>query len=262
MESKVTPSQLSPAVFEAFRLFINQRAGLDPRNYFSDWRDKDGRRAFNSESRSITKDGQRARKALAMALSYPFDAQALINATSAFSGRLQIVTKGTEKAFLFAIDYCTGQYWPTEYRKAAATVLESYVEAIRPKTVSGRIPASIAELKDMARAAGSHFFDRGNVRFFNSRTLPSVYSGPGGVFFVTSEQYDDRSARRFTVRKYNPETADISSFGEFNKMSQSEAQALARRAAKASPALCPTCAGDGVKHGQPCWNCQKQTAVA
>ena len=114
----------------------------------------------------------------------------------------------------------------------------------------------------MARAAGSHFFDRGTMKFFRSRVLPTVYTGPGGVYFVTSEQFNDTSARRFTVRAFDPAKADINTLGEFNEMGRAEALALARRAAKASPALCLACAGEGSKNGRPCWKCQRDESAA
>ena len=248
-----TIEQLGPAIFAAFRVFIGQRPGLDPRNYFSDWRDKEGRKAYNSEARRIQNDGKRARQALALASAYPFDAQAMIDATSAYSGRLQLEVKGDS----VAIDYTTGQYWPTEYRIAAAVVLERYAEAVRPKTVSGRIPRTIGELKEVSREAGGHFFDRGSMKFFRSRVLPNLYVGPGGVYFVTSEQYSDTSRRAYTVRVFNPQDASVNTFGEFNELDRAEALALARHAAKSDPAICQTCAGSKVAHGRPCYSCQK-----
>jgi hypothetical protein len=45
----------------------------------------------------------------------------LLEAFSAFCGRLQITA--ADKPGEYRLDYCTGQYWPTEYRKAAAAVL-------------------------------------------------------------------------------------------------------------------------------------------
>jgi hypothetical protein len=192
---KATAEQLTTDVFTVFEKWINQRAGLDPRNYFSDWRDRDGRRAYQQEARSIQADGKRARAALELARMYPFDAQALLDATHAYGGRLQLVSKGSPTCTL-AIDYCEGQYWPTEYRKAAAAVLEQYAEAIRPKiTPNGRIPSTIEDLKAMNKASGGRFFDRGSMRCFRSRIVPNIYSGPGGVFFVTSEADSDGGAR-------------------------------------------------------------------
>jgi hypothetical protein len=232
MTTPATAAQLSPSVFDVFRKFINQRPGLDPRNYISDWRDKEGRRAYQSEARRIQNDGAKARQALELASAYPFNAQALLDATRAYSGRLQIVAKDSEAAYAIAIDYCTGQYWPTEYRAAAAAVLERYCEEIRPKTITGRIPRTVAELKEIAREAGSHFFDRSALRFFNSQILPSLYVGPGGVYFVTSEQFEERSQRKCTVRQFQPETADIRTVGQFNELTREDALSLARSAAK------------------------------
>lgn len=222
-------AQLTPSVFTAFEKFINQRPGLDPRNYFNDWRDQNDRRAYNSEARRIQADGKRARAALKLAQAYPFNPEALLDATQTYSGRLQIVAEDDKR---LTIDYTTGQYWPTEYRVAAAVVLERYCETVRPKTISGRIPKTIPELKEMSREAGSHFFDRDSMKFFHSRILPNLYTGPGGVFFVTSEQYNDDSPRGYTVRKYNPAIASIETIGDFNTHTREPALATAKQAAK------------------------------
>ncbi len=246
----VTAELLTPAIFEAFRQFINQRPSLDPCNYFSDYRDKEGRRAYRQESRRIQADGRRARAALALASAYPFDGAALLDACRAYSGRLSIVTRENG----LGLDYCTGQYWPTEYRTAAAVVLERYAETIRPKTISGQIPRSIAELKEANRAAGGHFFDRDTMRFFNSKILPNLYTGPGGVFFVTSEAQTE-ATRAYSVRTFNPKTANVNSFGEFNKWTRAAALKIARECAAAAVPICHNCGGSGSRYDQECWHC-------
>jgi len=48
-------------IINALYTFAHKRPGLEPRNYISDWRDVEGRRAYNSESRAITRDLQHAR---------------------------------------------------------------------------------------------------------------------------------------------------------------------------------------------------------
>jgi len=252
-----TSEQLTVDVFNLFDKWIRQRAGLDPRNYFSDWRDRDGRWAYQQEARQIQADGRRARKALEQARMYPFDAAAMVEATGAFSGRLRLVAVGSAAAWTIQIDYCTGQYWPTEYRKAAATVLERYAEAVRPKmTPGGRVPGSMSELQAMNRAAGGHFFDRESMRCFRSRVVPQIWAGPGGVYFVTSEADSDAGERRFTVRMFDPAEGDVNTFGEFRAWSRGAAVGIARRAAAASPALCHVCGGEGRKYGQECWHCK------
>ena len=58
----------------------------------------------------------------------------------------------------------------------------------------------------IARAdrAGSHFFDKATMRFFNSRLLPATLTqmdATGDRFrFVTSERFDANSRRSYTVR--------------------------------------------------------------
>lgn len=216
------------AVFDAFRKWINQRAGLDPQNYFNSYSDRDGRAAFRQEQGSIARDGARARKALDAAMVYNFDAEAMRQALDhAFSGRLSWNGE--------AFDYCTGQYWPTEYRKAAASVLEEYAEIVRPKHAPDPNAqfTTIDAIKAAHYASGGHWFDRSSMRFFRSRVYSQVFTGPGGVFFVSSEaDFHDRE-RFYNVRQFDPATGDVNSFGEFNKIrSKTGAINEARHAAR------------------------------
>jgi hypothetical protein len=80
----------------------------------------------------------------------------------------------------------------------------------------------------IAREAKGQFFSSGNMEFFGSRVLETVYQGPGGVYFVTSEKkpHSD-SPRRYTVRVYSPETRSVRTVGEFNTLTRYRAQKLA-----------------------------------
>lgn len=83
--------------------------------------------------------------------------------------------------------------------------------------------------------AGMHFFDADSKRFFRSRIGSTVYEGPGGVYFVTSEQFEFRgrsAPRKYTVRKFNQDDASIDHVGEFNKLSRREAAKLAKKLAR------------------------------
>lgn len=102
------------AILECLAAFINQRSGIEFRNYGDV-------RAFRSEQRSITKDGKQARELLAaVRWRSSIDADALKAALrGAFSGRL------TWDAERRRLDYCAGQYFPTEYRRAVCAVLAS-----------------------------------------------------------------------------------------------------------------------------------------
>jgi hypothetical protein len=104
-------------ILHALAAFAAKRPGLDPRDYISSWSDTEGRKAYAAEVRSITKDLHHARALLtAVRLSSITEAQ-LVEAFRAFSGRLSWDGQ--------RLDYCTGQYYPTEYRKAVCAVLAS-----------------------------------------------------------------------------------------------------------------------------------------
>ena len=106
-------------IISALYAFAAQRGGIDPRDY-GDWR------AYRSESRSVTKDGKEARDLIrAVELSGITAEQILAACKSAFSGRLGIVAKQQNGETWAAVSYCTGQYFPTEYRKAVCAVCAS-----------------------------------------------------------------------------------------------------------------------------------------
>jgi hypothetical protein len=80
-----------------------------------------------------------------------------------------------------------------------------------------------------------HFFDIGWLRGFRTRLYYPIYQGRGGVYFVTSEKFVSFGAanpRRFTVRKFDPVSAAITTFGPFNQLSHERAERLARIAAE------------------------------
>src|ERR1700689_5396413 len=95
---------------------------------------------------------------------------------------------------------------------------------------------TIADIKQANRAAGWHFFERATMRFFGSKILPYAYCGPNGVYFVTSEQFHPSQGqpmpRKYTVRRFNPETADVDTIGKFNYQSRQTAREVAKQLAR------------------------------
>lgn len=104
-------------VIAALRAWIRQRPGLEFGNYGE-------MKSYRAELRSITKDLHHARELLrAVEWRDSITADQIIEAAKhAYSGRLSITVRDDGK---IAIDYCTGQYWPTEYRRAVCAVLAS-----------------------------------------------------------------------------------------------------------------------------------------
>lgn len=104
-------------IITALRAFVAQRSGIEFCNY--------GYVAsFRAEQRAITRDGKEARELLrAIEWRDSISADDIIAASkSAYSGRLSIVERDDGA---IAVDYCTGQYFPTEYRKAVCAVCAS-----------------------------------------------------------------------------------------------------------------------------------------
>lgn len=101
-------------LFIALRTFVRQRPGLEFGNYGD-------RASYFAERRSIARDKREAERLLDAvewrdSIEYP----EIVAGFRAFSGRL---TWHTEDANRWHLDYCTGQYFPTEYRRAVCAVM-------------------------------------------------------------------------------------------------------------------------------------------
>lgn len=115
------------AILDALDAFVRQRSGMEFGNYGDV-------KSFRAEQRRVTRDLHDYRAIRqAVALRDSITADMLLEASrSAFSGRLEIVAPHTDSQYNghnlsdhWYIAYCTGQYFPTEYRKAACAVLAS-----------------------------------------------------------------------------------------------------------------------------------------
>lgn len=87
--------------------------------------------------------------------------------------------------------------------------------------------------QDIEREHQGHWFTPSTKRFFRSRIGSQVYQGLGGIYFVSSEQFmgarGDSKPRRFTVRRYDPNTDQIETAGPFNELTRSQAYSRAKR---------------------------------
>lgn len=105
-------------ILAMLRAWVNQRPGLEFCNYGDV-------SAYRAELRQITKDRAHALELIrAVEWRDSITAERIIAAfPRAYSGRLRLEKR--EKDGKWVLDYCTGQYWPTEYRKAVCAVLAS-----------------------------------------------------------------------------------------------------------------------------------------
>ena len=136
-----TDTTTAPAISERDQIlslmetFIRSRPGLEFANYGDV-------SAYRSESRAITRDRDHALTLLRYVRWTSIDATALREAfRGAFGGRLTLgenrVCKDCHRdpalqhdhAPRFTLSYCAGQYYPTEYRRAACAVLASAIWA-------------------------------------------------------------------------------------------------------------------------------------
>jgi hypothetical protein len=89
---------------------------------------------------------------------------------------------------------------------------------------------TISEIRQANAAAGFHFFSTVAMKFFRSRVDRQVYEGPGGVFFVTSEQLEFRdysAPRLYTVHQFSPDGSidRASEFQQYGSLKQARAAA-------------------------------------
>lgn len=115
-----TPARLNSAeirkqdIMHALAAFVAQRPGLEYANYGDP-------KSYRAEMRSITRDRHDYDILAAAVACFSITADDLIKASrGAYSGRLTIKEEGDRRV---TVSYCTGQYFPTEYRKAACAVL-------------------------------------------------------------------------------------------------------------------------------------------
>ncbi len=71
------------------------------------------------------------------------------------------------------------------------------------------------DIRDDMENVGSHWWEPDTMRFFQSRVGTPLYQGDGGIFFVSSEKSPFGTSRAYTVRRYDPDTRDISTVGDF-----------------------------------------------
>lgn len=143
------------AIIGALYTFIGQRPGLE----FGNYGDVPNYRA---EVRAIGRDLTQARELLRyVELRASITADDIIEASKrAYSGRLTITA--TDDGAV-SIDYCTGQYFPTEYRKAACAVLSQAIREWFRANIS-----DTAKPGDYLRASLKREFGRGMAsRWFN-----------------------------------------------------------------------------------------------
>ena len=103
-------------IIDALNAWVNQRPGLEFGNYGDV-------SSYRAEMRSIGKDLQHARAMINYVACHDSITVEMILKAADNGGRLSIVVKGDT----VTLDYCTGQYWPTEYRPAVCRLLSSVI---------------------------------------------------------------------------------------------------------------------------------------
>lgn len=98
------------------------------------------------------------------------------------------------------------------------------IERFKPKNIK-----TVTDVISLNTKKGMFFFSPDTLKFFNSRVLGGELQGKNKDLFITSEKQPSirgqEFSRRFTIRRVNKTSGDISTAGEFQGFgSQSSAK--------------------------------------
>ena len=105
-------------IIDALNRWIAQRPGLEFGNYGNV-------SSYRAEMRSIGRDLQHARAMVNYVAWHDSITAEMIMSAADNGGRLTLTVNGDK----VRIDYVTGQYWPTEYRRAVCALMSSVIWA-------------------------------------------------------------------------------------------------------------------------------------
>ena len=103
-------------IIDTLHKWIAQRPGLEFGNYGNV-------SSYRAEMRSITRDLQHARAMVNYVAWHDSITADMILRAADNGGRLSLTTDGDR----VTINYVTGQYWPTEYRRAVCALMSSVI---------------------------------------------------------------------------------------------------------------------------------------
>ena len=119
IESAYGSIESAPAAVRAVIAYAAQSPRLEWCNYATS-NHAESVRVYRSEAARITRQLHDVEKAARGAMFAHVVDDVVAASKSAYSGRME-VSRSADGGF--DVDYCTGQYWPTEYRRAAECVL-------------------------------------------------------------------------------------------------------------------------------------------
>jgi hypothetical protein len=120
--NQVTESRETAAAL--FAAWLRQRPGLDPGLYCTPNDHGQGWKAYRADAHMVTQQMHRGEKALCEFRRRTYQPEVLADALAySFAGRLSMFK--SEKGYY--LDYTPGQFYSTEFRQAAAIVLETYL---------------------------------------------------------------------------------------------------------------------------------------
>jgi len=114
----------SSLALRAVILFAAQNPGFEWGNYYTLGDIKQSLESYRSDSRPVTRDWQRI-CGLLWQTRHVTDADVMLASHQVYAGRLAV---GFDLDRNWRVEYVTGQYFPTEYRRAAYLTIERSIE--------------------------------------------------------------------------------------------------------------------------------------
>jgi hypothetical protein len=85
------------------------------------------------------------------------------------------------------------------------------------------------EMKELDKKNGGYFFSKGAMRFFNSIIETTGTDFKGKSYFITSEKFDEKSPRLYTIRCIDMKEGYVSKVSEFQEYRTKEDALEARK---------------------------------
>lgn len=81
---------------------------------------------------------------------------------------------------------------------------------------------TISEIKAANLAAGQHFFSPSAMAFFDSQIGTKTWTCPDGTVLFTTSERGPSEVRLYTVRRFHPDTGEITDASEFQAFDSSQ----------------------------------------
>lgn len=77
--------------------------------------------------------------------------------------------------------------------------------------------ARMSHVKAICESHGSKWFEKGAMRFFSSKLPRTAKVYNGAAYFISSEQFDAKTPRMYSIREANLSNGKVNTIGKFQQ---------------------------------------------